>query len=85
MPCAIKLADVLGGMAVNDVVGLKVLEQSVEIMGGVPELASHLRVSQRRLSDWLERRLPIPWEISVQVAEIVVPVLLTELFARHKT
>lgn len=58
--------------------------RAVEIMGGTPALANHLRISQRKLQHWLDRSEPVPWEISLLVVEIVVPVLLTELFARHK-
>lgn len=68
----------------TDVVGLQVLQRAADIMGGSSFLAQHLRVSQRKLDDWLGQREPIPWEISVLVAEIVVPALLIELFARHK-
>jgi len=34
---------------------------------------------------WLDRRESIPWEISLIVVQIVVPALLTELIARHKS
>lgn len=68
----------------TDVVGLQVLRRAADIMGGSSFLAHHLRVSTRKLDDWLDQREPIPWEISVLVAEIVVPALLTELFARHQ-
>lgn len=68
----------------SDVVGLQVLRRAADIMGGSSFLAQHLRVSTCKLDDWLDQREPIPWEISVLVAEIVVPALLTELFARHK-
>jgi hypothetical protein len=68
----------------TDVVGVQVLQRAAHIMGGASCLAHHLRVSQRKLDDWLDQREPIPWEISVLAAEIVVPALLIELFARHK-
>jgi hypothetical protein len=72
------------GFVATDVVGVQVLERAAHIMGGSSSLADHLRVSQRKLDDWLDQREPIPWEISVLAAEIVVPALLIELFARHK-
>lgn len=69
----------------NDDVGSEVLQRAVEIVGSTPALADRLRVSQLKLQDWLDRREPIPWEISLIVVQIVVPALLTELFARHKS
>jgi len=69
----------------NDDVGVQVLQRAAEIIGGTPALADHLRISQLKLQDWLDRREPIPWEISLIVVQIVVPALLTELFARHKS
>ena len=68
----------------TDVVGVQVLQRAAHIMGSSSFLAHHLRVSQRKLDDWLDQRESIPWEISVLAAEIVVPALLIELFARHK-
>jgi hypothetical protein len=72
------------GLVATDVVGVQVLQRAAHIMGGASSLAHHLRISQRKLDDWLDQREPIPWEISVLAAEIVVPALLIELFARHK-
>lgn len=69
----------------NDDVGVQVLQQAVEIIGSPPALADHLRISQLKLQDWLDRREPIPWEISLIAVEIVVPALLTKLFARHRS
>jgi hypothetical protein len=69
----------------NDDIGVEVLERAVEIMGGASNLADRLRTSPRKLRDWLDRREPIPWEISLFAADIVVPALLTELFAVHRS
>jgi len=69
------------GVLGNDDIGVQVLQQAVEVIGGSSALADRLHLSQRKLEDWLHRREPIPWQISLIAAEIVVPALLTTLFS----
>jgi hypothetical protein len=69
----------------NDDIGIEVLQRAADILGSNSALADRLRMSQRKLADCLDGRQPIPWDISLLAVEIVVPALLTDLFALHKS
>jgi hypothetical protein len=73
------------GVLANDDIGVEVLQRAVHVLGSTSALADHLRIPQRKLGDWLDRRQPIPWDISLRAVELVVPALLTELFAVNKS
>jgi hypothetical protein len=69
----------------KDDIGVEVLQRAVDTLGSISALADRLRISQLKLADCLEGRQPIPWDISLLAVEIVVPTLLAELFAVHKS